>query len=216
MDSFEFNKFAGWALAALSSLLAISIVVGEVFTPHLPEKAGYVVAGVVEEGPVVAAGEVEKPIAFYLASATAEQGAAVFKKCAACHNAEKGGPSGIGPNLYGVVGGPHAHAPGFSYSEVLSGMKAKPWTFDDLSAWLKSPKAYAPGNKMAFAGISKPQDRAAVILYLNSKADAPKPLPPVPAEAPVVAAAAPAAGAPAAAPAPATTAPAAAAPTPVA
>ena len=194
MDSFEFNKIAGWVLAASVSVLAISIVSGSIYKIEKPEKQSYVVEGVVEEasaaaGPAVA----DKPIAFYLASASAEKGEAVFKKCGACHNNEKGGAAGIGPNLYGIVGNVHAHMPGFAYSEALAAMKGKPWSWDELNAWLTSPKAYAAGNKMSFAGISKPEDRAAVLVYLNSKSDKPLPLPPVPAEA----------AAPAAAPAPA-------------
>ena len=47
-------------------------------------------------------GEAEKPIAFYLASADAAKGENVFKKCAACHNAEPGGANALGPALYGV------------------------------------------------------------------------------------------------------------------
>ena len=64
----------------------------------------------------------------------------------------------------------------------------KTWDFDGLNEWLKSPKAYIPGNKMSFAGLGKPQDRADVIAYLNSQGSN-LPLPAVPAE---TAAAAPA------------------------
>ena len=202
MDSFEFNKIAGWVLAASVSVLGISIVSGSIYKIERPEKASYAIEGVVEEasaaaGPVVA----DKPIAFYLASASAEKGEAVFKKCGACHNNAKGGAAGIGPNLYGIVGSAHARAAGFAYSDALTAMKGKPWSWDELNAWLTSPKAYAAGNKMSFAGISKPEDRAAVLVYLNSKSDTPLPLPAVPAEAaaPVAdAAAAPAADAAAA------------------
>src|SRR3546814_20480212 len=54
--------------------------------------------------------------------------------------------------------------------------------WDSLSKWLKSPKAYAPGTKMSFAGISKPQDRADLLAYLNSQGSN-VPLPPPPAAA---------------------------------
>lgn len=190
MDSFEFNKYAGWGLAAVLTLLVVNVGTSAMFTPHKPEKQSYVIEGVVEE---VAAGgaaaEAEKPIAFYLASATAEKGEGVFKKCAACHTIEKGAPNGIGPNLYGIVGDVHDHMPGYAYSDALMAMKGKPWNWDELSAWLTSPKTYAAGTKMAFAGIAKPEDRAALLVYLNSKSDSPRPLPPVPAEAAAPAAA---------------------------
>ncbi|MBV8168875.1 MAG: cytochrome c family protein, partial [Alphaproteobacteria bacterium] len=43
--------------------------------------------------------------------------------------------------------------------------------------WLANPKAYAPGTKMTFAGLRKPEQRADVIMFLRSKADSPAPLP---------------------------------------
>lgn len=197
MDSFEFNKVAGWVLAASVSVLSISILTHSMFRPALPEKPSYVVEGVEVAATTAGPAEVAKPIAFYLATASAEKGEAVFKKCGACHNADKGGAAGIGPNLYGIVGGVHAHMAGFGYSEAIAAMKGKPWNWDELNAWLTNPKAYAAGTKMAFAGIAKPEERAAVLVYLNSKSDSPLPLPAVPAEA------APAAAAPAGAAAPA-------------
>lgn len=198
MDSFEFNKYAGWGLAAVLTVLVLSVGSGVLFHPEKPERQSYFIEGVVEEvaaGGTAAAVVAEKPIAFYLASASAEKGEAVFKKCTACHNAEKGGAAGIGPNLYGIVGASHDNMPGYAYSDALMAMKGKPWTWEELSKWLASPKTYAPGTKMAFAGISKPEDRASLLLYLNSKDDSPEPLPPVPVEA------APAEAAPAVAPA---------------
>lgn len=195
MDSFEWNKIAGWVLTAAIAVLGLVLVTGEYFKAEPLKKQSYVVEGVEEEaaaaGPAKAA---DKPIEFYLASASPEKGAEVFKKCGACHNNEKGGPAGIGPNLYGIVGNVHAHMPGFGYSDAMTSKKGAPWTWTELNAWLTSPKAYLPGNKMAFAGISKPEDRAAVLVYLNSKSDKPLPLPPVPAEAATPAAPADAAG----------------------
>jgi cytochrome c len=182
LDSFEFNKYAGWGLAAVLTLLVVNVGTSAMFRPVKPAKPSYIIEGVVEE---VAAGaapaEAEKPIAFYLASASAEKGEAVFKKCAACHNAEKGGGNGIGPNLYGIVGNVHDHMPGYAYSDAMMAMKGKPWTWDELNKWLTSPKSYAPGTKMAFAGVAKPEDRASLLLYLNTKTDSPVPVPAAPA-----------------------------------
>ncbi len=201
VDSFEFNKIAGGVLAGAVALLAINITTDSIYRPAKLEKQSYIVEGVEVAATEAAPAEEAKPIAFYLASASVEKGEAVFKKCAACHNAEKGGAAGIGPALYGVVGRGHAAMPGFGYSDALSAMKGKPWSFDELNAWLTSPKAYAAGNKMSFAGISKPEDRAAVIAYLNAKSDSPLPMPAVPAEAAAPAEAAPAEAAPAETPA---------------
>lgn len=180
------NTIAGWVLGAAIVALGASIVTGEMFHGERPEKMGYPIEGVVEEGEGGAAAE--QPIAFYLASADPALGAQVFKKCAACHNAEKGGPNALGPNLWGTMGKPHGHVPGFAYSDAL---KSKPgaWDWEGMSAWLKSPKAYAPGTKMTFAGLSKPEDRANLIAYLNQQSDAPLPLPAAPAASPEAAAA---------------------------
>jgi cytochrome c len=201
VDSFEWNKIFGGVLAGLVAVLGASIVSDLMFARELPEKPGYVVAGV-EEAPAEGAGaaEAEKPAAFFLASADVAKGEAQFKKCAACHNAAPGGANGTGPNLHGIVGATIAAKPGFNYSDALKGKGGERWTFDSLWAWLKSPKAYAPGNKMSFAGISKPEDRAAVIAWLNTQSASPLPLPAAPAEeapaeeAPAEADAAPAEG----------------------
>jgi cytochrome c len=173
------NTIAGWILGAGIVALGATIVTGEMFSAERPEKMGYPiegVTGVAAEG----AAEAEKPAAFYLASADPNKGSEVFKKCTACHNADKGGANGTGPNLWGVVDGPIGkRVPGFSYSPALSG-KGGNWTWDNLFAWLKSPRDFAPGTKMTFAGLSSPQDRANVIAFLNSKSDAPKPMPAAP------------------------------------
>ncbi len=174
------NTIAGWVLAAGIAALGLSVVTGEYFHAERPEKMGYTVEGVEEEASGDAAAA-EKPAAFYLASADPAKGADVFKKCGACHTDQKGGPNGIGPQLWGVVGRPVATEAGFSYSDALKAHSG-PWTFDELFQWLKSPKAYANGTKMTFAGLSKPEDRANVIAYLNSQGDSPQKLPTAPAE----------------------------------
>jgi len=194
------NTIAGWALAGGIAALGLSILSGEYFHAERPEKMGYTVEGVEEEGAEGGAAA-EKPIEFYLASADPAKGADVFKKCAACHNAENGGPNALGPNLWGVLGEPIGQgAHGFAFSDALKS-KGGTWNWDNLSQWLKSPKAFAPGTKMTFAGLSKPEDRANVIAYLNKQSNGPLPMPAVPAEAAPAAGAAPAAADNAAAPA---------------
>lgn len=177
----RFNTIAGWALAGGIAALGLSIVTGEYFKAERPEKMGYVVEGVEEEGAEGGA-EAEKPIAFYLASADPAKGADVFKKCAACHNADKGGSNALGPNLWGVLGEPvGAGAHGFAFSDALKG-KGGTWDWQNMSDWLHNPKKFAPGTKMTFAGLSKPEDRANIIAFLNQHSDSPRPLPAAPAE----------------------------------
>jgi cytochrome c len=182
------NTIAGWVLAGGIVALGLTIVTGEYFHAERPEKMGYTVEGVEAETSEAAAVP-DKPIEFYLAAADPAKGADVFKKCAACHNADKGGANGLGPNLWNVVGENIGQgAGGFAFSDALKG-KGGIWDFKLLNEWLISPKGFAPGTKMTFAGLSKPQDRANVIAFLNQHNDAPKPLPTAPVEA-----AAPAAG----------------------
>jgi len=181
------NTIAGWVLFAGISALGLSVVTGEYFHAERPEKMGYTVEGVEAEGGGDAAAAAELPIEAYLAKADPAKGADVFKKCGACHTDQKGGPNGIGPQLWDVVGRPRATEAGFAYSDALKG-KPGNWDWDTLGEWLKSPKGFAPGTKMTFAGLSNPQDRANLIAYLNTQSDAPKPLPAAPAAAPATAA----------------------------
>lgn len=174
------NTIAGWVLAGGIAALGLSILSGEYFHAERPEKMGYVVEGVEEEG-AEDGGAPAKPIEFYLASADPAKGADVFKKCAACHNAEKGGAQGLGPNLWGTLGKPHAHVPGFAYSAALKDTQGV-WDWKSMDAWLTSPKKYAPGTKMTFAGLSKPEERANVMAFLNARSDSPMPLPAAPPE----------------------------------
>jgi len=184
----RFNTIAGWVLFAGIIALGSSIVASESFHSEAPEQEGYAIEGAQESGG--GAAEAEKPIEFYLASADPTKGEQVFKKCAACHNADKGGANQLGPNLWGVVGAPIGEGRGFAWSDVLA-KHGGTWDWDSLSKWLTSPKAFAPGTKMTFAGLSKPEDRADVIAFLNQHSDSPKPMPAAPAAA---AAANPAAG----------------------
>ena len=174
----RFNTIAGWVLFAGIVALGSSIVAGELFHSERPEKMAYPIAGVEQEGGEAAAAE--QPIEFYLAKADPAKGQQVFNKCAACHNAEKGGANQLGPNLWDVIGEPIGQGKGFAFSDALA-KKGGNWNWDNLSQWLSSPKAFAPGTKMTFAGLSNPEDRANVIAFLNAHSDAPKPLPTAPA-----------------------------------
>ena len=161
----RFNTIAGWALGAGIVLLGGVIVTGEMFKAERPETMGYPIAGVVEEGGSGAAAE--QPIAHFLQTADAARGEAVFRKCTACHTINQGGAAGTGPNLHGVMGaGVAQHAPGFNYSEPLRAHGGT-WDWDTMSQWLRSPRSFAQGTRMTFAGLSDPQDRADVMLYMN-------------------------------------------------
>src|SRR3954469_25440652 len=177
----RFNTIAGWVLFAGIVALGSSIVAGELFHSERPEKGGYPIEGVVQESEGGAAPE--QPIEFFLAKADPAKGQQVFSKCAACHNADKGGANQLGPNLWDVIGEPIGQGKGFAFSDALS-KKGGTWNWDNLSQWLTSPRAFAPGTKMTFAGLGNPQDRADVIAFLNTHSAPPTPRPAPPAAAP--------------------------------
>lgn len=177
------NTIAGWVLAGGIAALGFSILSGKYFhadKPERPETMGYVIEGV----ETADTGSEEVPMSMMLAKADIAAGEQVFKKCVACHTINQGGANGIGPNLYDSFGKPHGHVPGFAYSEALSSIEGD-WNFDNMNAWLISPRRYAPGTKMTFAGLGKPEDRANVIAYMNAQgSNLPYPDPPA-EEAPV-------------------------------
>ncbi len=98
-----------------------------------------------------------------------EQGEKVFKKCKACHSLEEGGKSKTGPNLFGVFGRAAGSFEGFKFSDAMKNSGIV-WDEQKLGEYLTDPKAYVPGNKMAFKGLPEEADRLAVIAYLKHEA----------------------------------------------
>jgi cytochrome c len=139
-----------------------------------PQTAAVESAPAAEAGAGAAAGG--EGVGPLLAHADLDAGAKDARKCAACHSFEEGGAAKIGPPLWNVVGRDIASVQGFAYSSALQG-KDGAWDYQTLDAFLTQPRQWAPGTKMAFAGIKKPEERADVILYLRSLATAPAPLP---------------------------------------
>lgn len=99
-------------------------------------------------------------------AASAADAPAAFNQCKACHKVEAG-KHGVGPSLAGVYGTVAGSAAGYNYSEKhkASGLK---WDDANLAKYLADPKGTIPGNKMAFAGLKKPEDVAAVVDYLKT------------------------------------------------
>ena len=111
-----------------------------------------------------------------LARADLDAGSRSARVCAACHSFEEGGAAKIGPPLWDVVGRDIAALDDFTYSDALAG-KDGAWSYQALDDYLNAPREWAPGTKMAFVGVKKPEDRANVILYLRSLSSDPAPLP---------------------------------------
>jgi cytochrome c len=154
-------KFLRGPTVAALLLLAIALTVAVVIRWTRPAETDVV-------DKVEAPAADPQPLSFYLARADVARGEAFFSRCSACHTIAQGGPPSIGPNLYGVMGGPIATRPGYTYSSALRD-KGGRWDWEAANRFLRLPRYFAPGTKMTFAGVLNPQDRADVMLYLDAQ-----------------------------------------------
>ena len=108
---------------------------------------------------------------FVLGSGTAHadgdpiRGGQLFEECRACHLVERG-VDGVGPDLHGVFGRQAGARDDFRYSVALkrSGII---WTPQTLDAYIADPQKVVPANRMPYAGMPDPSDRADVIVYMQ-------------------------------------------------
>ena len=183
MNSFQFNKYAMALLGTVFVVFGLNLISEAIFHTNAPEERAFVIAADTDPGIGGAAdgadsGPIYEPIGPLLVNADEEAGQKVYKKCAACHTVDNGGANKVGPNLWNIVNRPVASHDGFSYSSALKEFgDGKNWSYEDLNGFLWKPKKFIKGTAMGFAGLSKVQDRANVILYLRSIADSPAPLP---------------------------------------
>jgi cytochrome c len=177
----ELNKIVAAILLAGVIAMTTGFVAELLVEPHELEQAAYTPGGAAPapaEAPAETAPAVPS-IDALLASADPAAGESTARACQACHSFDKGGPNKVGPNLYGVLGGPMAHAQGFRYSPAIAekGAGGATWTYDELNTFLHAPREAIPGTIMSFAGVKDDQERANVIAYLRSLSDNPVPLP---------------------------------------
>lgn len=170
----KWNKIMGAGLGTAFAVLVLQQVSGAVFATKEPEKMGYLI-NVPEEAEAGAAEEVLPPDwGTLLPVADLAAGEAAYARCASCHTVNSGGADGIGPNLYGVVGGRVLHRPGFAYSDAMTAHAgvAPIWGYDELDQFLTAPARYVEGTKMSFAGLRDTQARVNLIAYLRSQGSA--------------------------------------------
>jgi cytochrome c len=178
MSSLEGTKVAAAILVALIAGMVTNLVAEELVPQTKLEKNAYPIAGAeaasapAEAATSEASGKPAPLPAELLAKADVAAGELLAKKCAACHTFGSGEPNRVGPNLYGVIDRPRASIAGFAYSDAIKKLGGD-WAPQDIAAFIFNPKAYAPGTKMTFVGLPKPEDRANVLAFLNTKSDKP-------------------------------------------
>ncbi len=177
----EINKIAAAILlAGLIAMLAGTIA--KIFygagTYDEAEKRGYSI-DVPEDTGAVVEEEKDPDLGTLLANASVESGEDIFnKKCATCHSIEQGGANKTGPNLWSVLNDPRGSKAGFAYSAALMETADQGWDYESMYAFLKNPKQYIRGTKMAYIGFKKKYEQNAdVIAYMRSMGDSDLPLP---------------------------------------
>jgi cytochrome c len=96
-----------------------------------------------------------------------DAGKKVFNQCRACHVLDKT-TNRVGPHLGGVNGRKAGSVEGFSYSDAMKNSGIT-WDEESLAKYLKDPKGFIVGNKMAFAGVKKDDDLKNLIAYLKEE-----------------------------------------------
>ena len=174
------NKIIVSIVFAIILVLGINKVTDVIFYVEKPEKSAYQVTSVTTVASTTSAETSSENsesgnIMALFASASATEGAKVFKKCAACHSIKEGGANKIGPALWGVLGRSAGSIPDYKYSKAMAA-HGKNWSFEEMNGFLIKPKDWIKGTKMSFAGLKKANERAAVILFMNTKTNNSLPL----------------------------------------
>lgn len=115
--------------------------------------AGIVMLGLVLAPPASIAGD-------------ADAGRTAFNKCGMCHTVGAGGRSTVGPNLHGMFGRRAGALGNFAYSPAMKNSGIV-WDDDSVASYLRDPKGFMPGNKMAFPGIKDDKEMADLLAYLH-------------------------------------------------
>ena len=98
-------------------------------------------------------------------AADPERGKAAFDKCAACHGLGDEMDT-VGPTLKELMDRKAGSLEDYRYSAAMKRSDVK-WTSATLDTFIADPQGFIKGNRMAFAGITDPAERADLIAYLE-------------------------------------------------
>lgn len=168
-DTMTMTKTAGALCGALLVFLLGNWAAESIYSTgggHGDDHAQGYVVDTGDDGASEAAVDEGPSIGALMAAADPVNGEKLFRNCAACHSVVQG-ENKAGPYLYGVVGRNVGSVDSYgSYSGALTEV-AQVWTPVELNGFLESPKGYAPGTTMGYAGMRKAEDRADLIAYLD-------------------------------------------------
>jgi cytochrome c len=102
-----------------------------------------------------------------LAAYAGDPGAEVFRACVACHTLSPDEGNRAGPTLAGIFGRHIASQPGYNFSAALKELDIV-WTPETVAKLFEvGPAAYTPGTKMPEQTIGSPDERAALVRFLE-------------------------------------------------
>ena len=175
MNPVAFYRAAGALIAAVAAVAVIAWVSGAIYGAPRSEQE----TASQDLATRLGAPESEAEFAERIAAADAQGAGSLRIRCVPCHTFGEGGPHGVGPNLWGVLGRSIAGVEGYAYSESLSGLGGV-WSFANLDAFLADPAGFVPETRMTYAGAADPARRADLLLYLRGLSGEPAPLPAAP------------------------------------
>ncbi len=174
------NKIIVSIVLTVILVLGINKITDKIYSVKKPEKSSYSVASLSDNSSTASietnseSSETENIMALF-ASTSAGEGEKIFKKCAACHSIAEGGGNKIGPALWGVLGRQAGSVSEYKYSKAMAA-HGKKWSVEEMDGFLTKPKDWIKGTKMSYAGLKKPKERAALILYMNLNTNNPLPI----------------------------------------
>jgi cytochrome c len=95
------------------------------------------------------------------------RGQTLFKKCIHCHTYKAGDRHRIGPNLFGMFGRKAGNVADYDFSDAWKNATFV-WTDKTLDTYLLAPHKMIPNNRMPFDGLSRREDRQALIKYMRT------------------------------------------------
>ena len=174
------NKIIVSIALVIILVIGINKITDVIFFVEKPENSAYQVASVdtssnASSDEINATDNESGNVVAFFASTTAADGEKIFKKCAACHSIAEGGGNKIGPALWGVLGRQAGSVSEYKYSKAMAA-HGKKWSVEEMDGFLTKPKDWIKGTKMSYAGLKKPKERAALILYMNLNTNNPLPI----------------------------------------